>query len=363
MRVALFHDYLGAVGGGEKLVLLLAQELGADVYTTDVNPRALRRMGVTPKVNLHSLGANPPIPPLKQLSASFKFARCDLRGRYDFYIFTGTWSVFAARRHHPNLWYCYTPVRAFYDQLASFRGRQGLLARLPFEAWAAAHRAWWERAVRDVDRISVISENVRQRVKRYLGRDSVVVYPPVDANKYRFKRYGDFWLSVNRLYPEKRIELQMEAFRLLPGERLVVVGGFAEGDHSRRYAWRLVGLKPPNVEFLGEVGEGELLELYATCRGLVTTAVDEDFGLTPLEAMASGKPVVAVDEGGYRETVSDNVTGLLVPPTAVSIASAIKKVSKSPKAFSGGSQEASHLSSVPEFLNEFRELVGMSRRK
>ncbi len=103
---------------------------------------------------------------------------------------------------------------------------------------------------------------------------------------------------MNRLYPEKRIELQIEAFRRMPEENLVVVGGFAKGDHASRYAENLIKNLPPNARFLGEVTEEELQDLYARCRGLVCTALNEDYGLTPLEAMASGKPVIAIDEGG-----------------------------------------------------------------
>jgi len=359
MRIAILHDYFGAVGGGEKLALLLARELDADLYTTDVNAGTMRRMGDTSGIRIKSIGKNPPIPPLKQLAASWHFSRCDLRGQYDFYIFTGTWSLFAARRHHPNIWYCYTPVRAFYDQFKAFRGRQGILTRIHFELWVASHRAWWERAVQKVDDIAVISKNVRKRVKKYLGRNSTVVYPPVEVEKYYFKKYGDFWLSVNRFYPEKRIEMQLDAFRLLPDQRLLIVGGFAEGDHASRYVRGLMNEKPSNVEFLGEVPQEELLELYATCRGLVTTAIDEDFGLTPLEANASGKPVVAVDEGGYRETVLDGVTGFLVKTTPESIANAVNKISDSPESFREGCMEASRCWEKDVFIKKFNKLAGL----
>src|SRR2546428_11889553 len=81
---------------------------------------------------------------------------------------------------------------------------------------------------------------------------------------------------------------------------------------------------PPKVGFLGEVGEQELLGLYAACRGLVAVSVDEDFGLTPVEAMSSGKAVIAVNDGGYKETVIDGTTGWLVPPDSASLALAIR---------------------------------------
>ncbi len=116
---------------------------------------------------------------------------------------------------------------------------------------------------------------------------------------------------MNRLYPEKRIHLQFDVFRRLPEERLVVAGGWARGDHSAPYVKTLH--PPDNVHLLGEVSEDALADLYAKCRGLIATAVDEDFGLTPVEAMAAGKAVLATDEGGYQETVLDGKTGWLLP--------------------------------------------------
>jgi glycosyltransferase involved in cell wall biosynthesis len=154
----------------------------------------------------------------------------------------------------------------------------------------------------------------------------------VDTAHYTFKGYDSFWLSVNRIYPEKRIDLQLETFRQLPEERLVIAGGYANGDHAAQYAAKLQRQLPPNVTMVGEVSEQELVDLYATCRGLICTAIDEDFGITPLEAMASGKPVVAVDEGGFRETISSD-TGILVKAKKDAVIAAIKKISLNPVSF------------------------------
>lgn len=144
-----------------------------------------------------------------------------------------------------------------------------------------------------------------QRVKMYFHRDAEVIYPPVETTKFTCNEYGDFWLSVNRLYPEKRVELQIDAFREMPEEKLIIVGGYSEGDHAKSYAKNIIKNLPDNVKLRGEVSELELLDLYSRCKGLICTAMDEDFGMTPVEAMASGKPVVAVNEGGFKETVTE----------------------------------------------------------
>jgi len=179
-----------------------------------------------------------------------------------------------------------------------------------------------------VDKIVAISSNVQRRIEEAYGRPSSLVYPPVDFEKYRFEEVGDFWLSVNRIYPEKRIELQFQAFRDLPEERLVVVGGYSRETSPLSTLEGYVETIPDNVEMRGEVSEEELIDLYARCKGLICTAMDEDFGLTPLEAMASGKPVIAVKEGGFLETVVDGITGRLVEPNADRIAEAVREISE-----------------------------------
>jgi len=328
LKVAIFYDFIGAIGGGERVALTLARALGADIITTDVDSESVKRLGFE-DVAIISLGKTIAFPPLKQISASAIFRRCDLSDDYDFFIFAGNWCHYAARRHKPNLWYCYSPVRAFYDLRGSVISRQPNPALRALAAlWISLHMRFDRRSVKSIDRIVAISSNVQRRIMEAYGRSSSLVYPPVDVNKFKFGECGDFWLSVNRIYPEKRIDLQFQAFRDMPEERLLVVGGYSKGDHASRYYKHLVETIPDNVEMLGEVSEEELIDLYAQCKGLICTAMDEDFGLTPVEAMASGKPVIAVNEGGFLESVVDGVTGRLVEARSDSIIEAVLEVSE-----------------------------------
>jgi len=328
MKVAIFHDYFGAIGGGERIVLLMAKLLDADIITTDTE--ALRKMD--PEARVISLGPTIKYRGYKQIAASLKFYYCDFSDDYDFFIFSGNWAHYAAHRHHPNMWYCHTPVRAFYDLYDVFMRRLDIISRQEFRIWSRIQRKYDQQSVRHIDTIVTNSKNVQGRIRKTYNRDAEVIYPPVDTSKFYTTGYGDFWLSVNRLYPEKRIELQLEVFRNLPEEKLIIVGGYASGDHATRYHQKLQQHLPPNVNLKGEVTDLELLDLYATCKGFICTAIDEDFGLTPLEAMASGKPVVAVDEGGFRETVTPR-TGILVEPSQVNIVNAIKTLSRNPESY------------------------------
>ena len=139
LKVAVFHDFIGSIGGGERVALVLARALKGDLITTDVNYGALRRLGYS-DVNLRSLGDNIKIHPLRQISASWKFASCNLADSYDFFIFSGNWAHYAARRHRPNLWYCHTPVRAFYDLRDTMAERQpNVFFKFFFLLWADTH--------------------------------------------------------------------------------------------------------------------------------------------------------------------------------------------------------------------------------
>ncbi len=320
MKLAVFYDYLETIGGGERVVLSLAKGLGADIVTTNLDPELPRRAGYG-DVRVINLGHLMKGPPLKQIHASAKFFRSRLPG-YDAYILVGNWAHFAARRHHPNLYYCLTPTRMFYDRRDAVLRNLPFLRRIVARTWTSVHAALDRRAVRHCDRIVGISEVVRERVQRYYGVQADVIYPPVATSRFHFQELGDFWLSVSRMYPEKRIELQLDIFRRLPNQKLVLVGGFSKGDRAERYVASLS--PPPNVEVLGEVDEAQLVDLYARCRGFVTTAIDEDFGITPVEANAAGKVVLATNEGGYRETVLDGRTGFLLPPDPEAFAAQIR---------------------------------------
>ena len=312
MRVAIVHDWMTTLGGGEKVVLTLAQALGAEIVTTEVDPAVVRDAGFD-GVRVRPIARLPRTQPWRIIAATRAFSRLVLDGS-DIAVLSGNWVVHAARGNRPNLYYCHTPPRVFYDLretwLQSLPTYQRPLAR----AWTRLHRSWNERAIPFIDRIVANSESVRGRIRRYWGRDSVVVNPPVPTDRYRFGSVGDFWLDVSRLSYEKGLDLAVEVFRRLPRERLLVVGGAPRG--TDRHAF-IRGLRPPsNVEFRDTVPQGELVDLYAQCRGVLSTSVDEDFGMTAVEANASGKVIVAAEGGGYRETQIEGVTGFLLPARA-----------------------------------------------
>jgi glycosyltransferase involved in cell wall biosynthesis len=352
MKIAIFHDYFGAIGGGEKVVIAMAKALDADIITTDTETISRMDSGV----RVISIGTSLKKPPLKQISATLRFYFSDFSKDYDFFIFSGNWAHYASRNHHPNMWYCHTPVRPFYDLYSTFLQRLPFIQRQLFRAWVAGHRYMDRNSVHRIDWIATNSANTQKRIMTYYQRDAEILYPPVNVSTFSCREYGDFWLSVNRIYPEKRIELQIETFRKLPESRLVIAGGHAQGDHSSAYVTGLMRNLPENVTWLGEVPQEKLLDLYGRCKGLLCTAIDEDFGITPLEAMACGKPVIAVNEGGFRETVTPE-TGILVQSDEKSIIDAVRFLSKNPERYHDACIARAQEFDQKKFAEKLRALV------
>jgi len=353
MKIAIFHDFFGTIGGGEKLVIELARGLKADIITTDLDKKNITRMKAN-DMKIISIGKPILFPVLKQITASALFSKADFP-KYDFYIMSGNWAIFAAKKHNPNLLYCHTPVRMFYQAYDFFKSIAPWWSKPFFAIWVKIHRRLLEKQLKHVQRVVANSENCKRRVKKYYKKESVVVNPPII--QYKFRKFGDFWLSVNRIYPHKRIELQLETFRRLPNEKLIIVGGVTKGDHSEAYQKKIMKNKPENVTLLDELSEAKLEKLYGECKGFIATAENEDFGMSLLEAMSAGKAVVAVDKGGYKETMVNGKTGFLVKSEVDEIVKAIKKISLNPTKFRKTCEKRAEKYSTKIFVEKMRKIV------
>jgi glycosyltransferase involved in cell wall biosynthesis len=235
-----------------------------------------------------------------------------LKDKYDFYIIAGDWAMSGAVKNKPNLWYVHSPIREIWDLYEDTRKRVPFPFGFIFDFWVYFNRYFNKRYFNHVDKLVCNSENTKKRVETFFKKSPKVINPPIETKKFKYRKSKGYWLSVNRLIDHKRVHMQIEAFRKLPKEKLIIVGSYEKSRHFLKYANRCLKNKPENVEILSWVSDEELIDLYSSCKGFITTSKDEDFGMSIIEAMACGKPVIAPKEGGYKESVLDGKTGFLI---------------------------------------------------
>jgi glycosyltransferase involved in cell wall biosynthesis len=329
-RIALVHDWLTGMRGGEKVLEVLCEIFPrADVYTLvhlpgHVSPAIeSHRIYTSPLQNVPGIGAV-----YRHLLPFMPWAieRFDFSG-YDLLISTSHCVAKAAipAEGAKHVCYCHTPMRYIWDQYDAYfgPGRASWLVRQAMVRLRPRLQRWDVATVPRVHQFIANSENVRARIRRIYQRDASVIYPPVDVEFYcrgvsaRQPDRESFYLIVSALAPYKRVDIAIEAFRRM-NRKLVVIG---EGQERRR----LKESAGSGIEFLGWLNQAELRSYYQRCRGLLFPG-EEDFGIIPLEAMAAGCPVIAYRRGGALETVVENKTGIFFyAQTPQAIREAVKR--------------------------------------
>lgn len=298
MRIAIIHYWLLNMRGGEKVVEALGRLLpGADLFTLFYDPAR-----VSETIRGHRVTAsflNPLRRHYRSLLPLMPMAleNFDLRG-YDLIISSesGPAKGVLAPSSARHVCYCHTPMRYLWDLYPAYRNE------FTTNAWKRALmapvanylRLWDYSTAARVDEFVANSDNVAQRIWKTYRRESRVIYPPVAVETFYWKEPEDYYLIVSELVAYKRIDTAVRAFSR-NGRRLRIVGDGPEYQ-------ALKGVARANVEFCGRVADKELRELYARARAFVMPG-EEDFGMTPVEALASGKAVIALGRGGVMESV------------------------------------------------------------
>ena len=333
MKVAIIHDWLSGMRGGEKVLEdLLELFPDADLFTLFHEPDRISAAINQRSVRVSALQRLPfTRSKYRMLLPLFPWAvrRFDLTG-YDLVLSSSHCAAKGVRVPDgtPHICYCYTPMRYLWDLYDAYFGgqRRFSLGGLAMPLFKKRLQRWDVETAQQVGLFVAISRHIADKIDRCYQRKAKVVYPPVDVERFHIDPEGleDYFLIVSALTPYKMVEVAVEAFNQLAqdpargaGWRLVIAGRGPEEERLRQLAG-------PQVELRGWVSDVELVKLYARCRALIMPG-PEDFGIAPLEAMASGRPVIALRQAGALETVVEAKTGeFFNEPTAASLKKAIE---------------------------------------
>lgn len=327
MALALVHDWLNQLGGAEDVLETLAQMFPQSPIFTSIYwkagmpehyrawPIRVSFMDRLPGVHRY----HQPYLPLYPLA----FERFRLTG-HD--VILSNKSGFCHGVRTPpgaiHICYCLAPTRYVWG-FEEYAAREGLSStvRLLLRPLLASLRQWDLGAAGRVDHFIAISSDIQRRIARFYERESVIIYPPVDLQRFApSPDPGDYFLSVGRLIPYKRVDLAIKACGQL---NLPLWVGGAGRDRER-----LERLAGPQVKFLGRVPEADLPEVLARCRAFIFPGL-EDFGITPVQALAAGRPVIAYAGGGALDIVQEGVNGVLFyEQTEAALGEALERFSK-----------------------------------
>ena len=315
MKIAVFHQWLENIGGAEIVALELARGLGADLYTADINEENIKKMGfadVLPRIK--SIGRVPVNQPFRSQMAFLKFRWLNLGKKYDLYIIAGDWAMSVAVNNKPNIWYVHSPLNELYEFKEYVKKKFMPFWQRPiYEIWVKFNVFLNKKYLKHVGKLVCNSRNTKRKIEKYYQKEAKIINPPINTKLFKNSPAKDYWLSVNRLSLPKRVEIQLESFKELSEEKLIIVGSYEKGSkHFEKYKNYLEKIRPANVQIVNWASDEDLKKLYAECKGFITTSLKEDFGMNVVEALASGKPSIAPNEGGYRESIIDGKTGILI---------------------------------------------------
>lgn len=304
MNIALVHDWITNVAGGERVVLELAKAYNNPPIYTSVydskKAKAFSKLKVIPSF----LQKFPLIKSKREFLiplAPFAFEQFDF-SKYNVVISSSSMASkgVITKPETIHICYCHTPSRYLWEPYLDPRANSGPFSMIRRKV-AHLLRIWDRVAADRVDYFIANSNYVAKRIKKYYSRDSIVIYPPVNVDKFKPKdTYSDYFLFVSRLVGYKKCDLVIDAFNDL-GLPLKIIG---QGPEKKR----LMKKTNKNIEFLGYLSDDEIKDYYSSARAFIFAA-EEDFGIVPVEAMASGRPVIAFNGGGATETVIEGITG------------------------------------------------------
>lgn len=319
MKLVIATPFLETRGGMERVILRIAKRFNARIHCINYNPentfKGFKELDIET--------AKPSF--IRKLPLSKRVSTAIEAGKYfynlkleDFDLINAqqTPSEWVSNRNSPVIWYSHTPNREAFDLYEWRMSQRSFPSKAVFWASIQAFKFFEFRTVPKLGYIFTNSRNSKNRIRKYLKMDSEILHPGVDASRFSCKSYDKFFFYPSRIAPEKRQEYAIEAFKRFSkrkkGWKLVIAGGLSERPGHQEYYRKIKSMCGDSISIETNITEERLLDLYSRCYSVLYTPINEDYGLVPIEGMASSKPCFAPDEGGPRETIINGKDGFLV---------------------------------------------------
>ncbi|OGJ52228.1 hypothetical protein A2335_00720 [Candidatus Peregrinibacteria bacterium RIFOXYB2_FULL_32_7] len=309
MKVAIVHDFLNRLGGAEKVLKVLCEIFpSAPIYTLLYDEKKVGEIFPKNKIKFSKLQTLPNFiknkykyffPILNTFVEEWDFSEYDLVISSSSAFTHGIITPLKTR----HIVYCHSPMRSIWDWKEPYIKEQNknIIINAGIRYFSSQIRQWDLLASKRADLYITNSRNVQKRIKKYYQRDSKIIYPPVCLNRFKIqKNHQNYFLIVSTLTPYKNIELAIKLFNKI-GRKLIIIGDGPQKNYLQK-------ISAPNIEFLGFKSDEVVSEYMQNCRALIFPG-EEDFGITAVEAMACGKPVLGLNKGGLLETIIPNETG------------------------------------------------------
>lgn len=363
MRVAIVHYWLVTMRGGEKVLEQLCKLYpAADIYTNVYNPKKISETIKKHRIYTTKVNKYPFAKRLYQKYMPFMpnaLMELDLTS-YDLIISSesGPAKGVCPDPNAFHLCYCHTPMRYLWDMYHQYFSKSNAIVKFFMKRMIPSLRQWDVMSSNLVDHFVANSSFVASRIKRYYNRESDVVFPPCDINKYinNPRNPKDFYLFFGQLVGYKRADIAIEAC-IKAGRKIVVIGDGKSKD-ARRY------VRSGLVTFTGRVSDEKVAEFLSQAKALLFPGI-EDFGIIPVEANSAGCPVIAYRKGGAIDSIKENVTGLFFDEqTTDSLVECIKKFEDNEKQFSDRESYTKHVEQFApeEFIFKIKKLLDERKR-
>ncbi len=357
MKIAIVHDWLVTNAGAEKVLRAIVDIYpDADIYSlvdylSDEDRQVIlkgkyAKTSFIQKLPFSKNNFRNYLPLFPKAIESFDLSSYDL-------IISSSWAVAKGVKKNKNqlhISYCYTPIRYAWDLYDEYTQNLKQPKKFLVRATLKYIRKWDISTLNRVDYFIADSNFVQERIKRIYNRESIVIYPPVDVEDFKFcEKKDDYYLTASRLVPYKKTKLIVEAFNEMPDKKLIVIGSGDDYENIQKIANK-------NIQLLGYQEKKNMIKYMQKAKAFIYAAV-EDFGIVPVEALACGTPVIALDDGGTHETIKHKVNGIhFKKQNKQNIMNAVNEFEMSKFDFKKISKDA-QVYSTSRFQKEIKEFI------